>query len=449
MKHRDTVKNLTRGSISKALIQMSLPLIASQFVQMAYNLIDTLWVSRLGIEAVTAVSTAGLLLFLAQGICMIVQTGAQVRIGMLLGKNDLTQAQVASGTSITLNWIIMLLYVLPVLIFRHSIVGFYHIQNEVIVSYTVSYLTITIISVLFMGYNYVLLGIYTAAGDSQTPFKYNLVGMILNVILDPVLIFGLLGSPALGSDGAGYATLFSQMVVSLLYALRVHRDRHLFREGSFRSRYRMSWEECKIILCYGFPAAIQTIIFAMISSVLGKMITVYGNTYIGIQRVATQIESVAYMTANAFQVAMTSFVAQNFGAGKDKRIRDGYRVGIYLMLGLGVLTTLLFICEGRPLIKLFFTDSLAIETGTDYLQIIGYSQIFYCLEVVATGIYRGIGKPIIPAACSIIGSLLRIPMAAAFGCVTGFWWAICISTVIKGLAVPILLHFEMKKESLV
>ena len=111
-----------------------------------------------------------------------------------------------------------------------------------------------------MGYNYVLLGIYTAAGDSQTPFKYNLVGMILNVILDPVLIFGLLGSPALGSDGAGYATLFSQMVVSLLYALRVHRDRHLFREGSFRSRYRMSWEECKIILCYGFPAAIQTII---------------------------------------------------------------------------------------------------------------------------------------------------------------------------------------------
>ena len=107
----------------------------------------------------------------------------------------------------------------------------------------------------------------------------------------------------------------------------------------------MSWEECKIILCYGFPAAIQTIIFAMISSVLGKMITVYGNTYIGIQRVATQIESVAYMTANAFQVAMTSFVAQNFGAGKDKRIRDGYRVGIYLMLVLGVLTTLLFICE--------------------------------------------------------------------------------------------------------
>ena len=153
MEHKDTVKNLTRGSISKALIQMSLPLIASQFVQMAYNLIDTLWVSRLGIEAVTAVSTAGLLLFLAQGICMIVQTGAQVRIGMLLGKNDLTQAQIASGTSITLNWIIMLLYVLPVLIFRHSIVGFYHIQNEVIVSYTVSYLTITIISVLFMGYN--------------------------------------------------------------------------------------------------------------------------------------------------------------------------------------------------------------------------------------------------------------------------------------------------------
>ena len=66
MEHKDTVKNLTRGSISKALIQMSLPLIASQFVQMAYNLIDTLWVSRLGIEAVTAVSTAGLLLFLAQ-----------------------------------------------------------------------------------------------------------------------------------------------------------------------------------------------------------------------------------------------------------------------------------------------------------------------------------------------------------------------------------------------
>ena len=119
------------------------------------------------------------------------------------------------------------------------------------------------------------------------------------------------------------------------------------------------------------------------------------------------------------------------------------------MLVLGVLTTLLFICEGRPLIKLFFTDSLAIETGTDYLRIIGYSQIFYCLEVVATGTYRGIGKPIVPAACSIIGSLLRIPMAAAFGCVTGFWWAICISTVIKGLAIPILLHFEMKKESLV
>lgn len=441
--------DLLEGNISGALLKLSLPLIGSQMMNMAYNLIDTLWVGKLGTESVTACATAGNWLFFSQGLAMVTQVGVQILVAQRLGEGKLDKARATSRLAIVTMMVTMVLFFASVVLFREQMVGVFGIKSEQITQLTEEYLLITGFGVIFMGFNYVLTGIYTATGDSRTPFIYNSIGIVINIILDPILIFGWIGAPECGVVGAGIATTISQVIVCMIFINHIVRDRYIFGRIEDSSVKVYDFGNAARMLKLGFPPAMQIIIFAVVYMGLGRIMTAFGDVIIGVQRVGSQIESLCFNSAAGFQSAMNAYTAQNYGNGNEERIRQGYSVGLRYMIGLGVFASVLFFFFANPIYSLFLKDEFAVAEGANYLRIMVTSQIFICLEAVAAGAFGGIGKTHIPSALSIIGSLLRIPLAlalvAVMGSVSGVWWAISLSSILKGSVIAILFRRQLRK----
>lgn len=434
--------DLLNGNISSVLLRLSAPIIASNFMFMAYSLVDTLWVGSIGTAAVTAVATAGNWLFFSQGLATITQTGAQILVGQRIGEGELDKARAAARLAIITMLATMIFYLVVVILFRSQMVAYFGIKSEFINQSTRDYMLVTAFGTLFMGFNYVLASIYTATGDSKTPFIYNSMGVILNIIADPIFIFGLFGMPKLGVIGAGLATTLSEGIVSFAFLMHIRRDNYIFGKVENEAIKTLDFRTLKTMMKLGFPPALQLTVFSLVYMVIGRIVTVFGDTIIGIQRVASQIESICFQTANGFSSAMNSYTAQNFGANNHDRIKKGYGIGVKYMLVLGILSALLFLSGAEVIMGLFIKDSYAIAEGANYLHIMVYSQVFVCLEAVGTGAFGGVGKTHIPSGISTIFTIARIPFSYMFigllGGVSGVWWAITVSSIIKGSLITIL-----------
>jgi len=242
----------------------------------------------------------------------------------------------------------------------------------------------------------------------------------------------------MGVIGAAVATVFAQAVVFVLFFYNVRFNHSLFPH--FRLLQRIPFDEAHRILRMGFPPAIQSGLFTGISMVIARLIAVYGPVPIAVQKVGSQIESITWMTATGFAVALGAFVGQNYGAKQYVRVIKGYRAAMRIAFGLGVFNTFLLFFGAKWLFMIFIREPLAVDLGVDYLRILALSQLFMCIEITSSGAFNGIGKTEPAAITSILFNLLRIPMALYFSQMTflglnGIWWSITISSIFKGVIV--------------
>jgi Na+-driven multidrug efflux pump len=179
------------------------------------------------------------------------------------------------------------------------------------------------------------------------------------------------------------------------------------------------------------------------------MIVVYGDAAIAIQKIGGQIESVSWMSSDGFAYAMNSFTAQNYGAEKYDRVRKGFVTGTKMMTVYGLLITALLIIGAGPIFSLFINEPDIIAGGAVYLRIAGVSQLFICYEIATTGAFNGLGKTKFPAAVGMILTVARIPLCylliPVFGGINGIWWAITISSILKGIVLMIAYLRELKR----
>lgn len=431
------VIELTNGSISKTLIKLALPTIATSFVQMAYSLTDMVWVGRLSAEAVAAVGLAGLYTWLAAAVILIAKVGAEVGVAQSIGKGDRREAQVYIRHSIQLIVCLAALYALVLIIFRGPLLAFYRVSQQV-EQQASRYLGIVSLGMVFYTVNPVFTSIFNGAGDSTTPFKVNAVGLILNIILDPILIFGVGPFPRLETSGAALATVIAQLSVTLIFCYLARHRAELFMGISWLEKPEPAylWRIVKL----GLPVALQSALFTTIAMVISRIISQWGDTPIAVQKVGSQIESISWMTASGFQTAMSAFVGQNYGARKWDRVVKGYFVGLGLVSAIGIFATFLLIFAARPLFALFIPEPEAISYGIGYLRILGYSQLAMCVEIVTAGAFIGHGRSFPPAIVSIAFNLLRIPGAlilSSYIGLDGIWWAITLSSLFKGSVLGI------------
>ena len=168
------------------------------------------------------------------------------------------------------------------------------------------------------------------------------------------------------------------------------------------------------------------------------------------QSIGSQIEAISWMTAAGFSTALATFTGQNYGANLYNRIRKGYHLTLTISGGFGLLASLLFFFFNKAIFSLFVTESHVIDAGGEYLSILALSQLFMVTESVTAGAFYGIGRTTPPALTGIIFNALRIPLAywfisfPALG-LTGIWWSITLSSIIKGTLLPIwYFHFQKK-----
>lgn len=427
--------DLLHEPILPALTKLAVPIMATSLVQMAYNLTDMAWIGRLGAGAVTAVGTAGMYTWLSQGVIDLAKIGGQVKVAQTLGAGDEKNAGQFAKTAFQLGLVFAILIGLLAVTQAGSLIRFFGLRDTWIIENSEKYLRITCGAIIFAYLNAVFTGVFTATGDSRTPLKANAIGLLSNMVLDPALIFGIGPFPVMGVVGAAVATVTAQMVVTFIFVLSAFRERIVF--DKFKLFSKPSVRHIREIVRIGFPAAIQNIIYASISMVLTRLVTSFGDTAVAIQRVGGQVESISWMTAEGFAAALNSFTGQNYGAGQYKRVKRGYMTAVRMIVVWGLFTTAVLVFLSEPIFHVFIREPEVLAAGSEYLKILGYSQLFMCVELLTVGAFAGLGRTMIPSILSIVLTSSRIPMAIIFSGtalgLNGIWWALTVSSVIKGI----------------
>lgn len=427
---------LTEGNISSTLVRLAIPIMATSFVQMAYNMMDMIWLGRVSTNAVAAAGTAGFFTWFGTALFMVPKIGAEVGVAQSLGKEDVEGAKKYVFHALQLDIIVAIIYSLLLITFRHEIIGFFDLGDVEVVEMATDYLFIISIGLIFYLINPVFTGIFNGSGNSTTPFKINVIGLVINMVLDPLLIMGIGPFPEMGIKGAALATIIAQFVVTLVFLIIGKGKSNLFDNlNLFQKPER---EYLKIIFKLGLPASIQTGLFASIAMIIAKIIAQWGPTPIAVQKVGSQIESISWMTAGGFSTAISAFVGQNYGAGQWDRIKEGYRKGLLIVGSIGLFASLLLILGAEPIFRLFIPkDEEALQMGITYLRILGISQFFMAIEIGTQGAFNGIGRTIPPSFIGILFNGLRIPASLILSSTSlglnGVWWSISISSVFKGI----------------
>ncbi len=427
---------LTEGNIRITLIKLAMPIMGTSFIQMAYNLTDIMWLGRLSTNAVAATGTAGFFMWLGSALIMITQIGIGVNVAQSYGRGDIEEAKRYVSNGFQLNIFIALLYSLLLLFFRYELIGFFNLNDEIVINMSVEYLMVVAMGIVFHFLNPIFSASLNSTGNSMTPFKINTFGLINNIILDPILIFGFGPIPALGIKGAALATILSQFIVTLVFIITGKKNITIY------SHVRLLTKPDKNILMditkIGIPPFFQTGIHAFISMIITRIIAGFGPIPVAVQSIGSQIESISWMTSDGFSAAIAAFTGQNFGAGKNNRIKEGYYKGLQMLGGIGIFATFILIFAAEPLFTIFVpNDQIAIKEGIYYLRILGLSQFFMTIEIGTTGAFNGIGRTLPPTIIGVLFNALRIPMAmilssTALG-ILGVWWSISISSIFKGI----------------
>jgi putative MATE family efflux protein len=296
--------------------------------------------------------------------------------------------------------------------------------------------------------NPVLSSIYIGHGNSKIPFIVNSIGLVVNIILDPLLIFGLVFFPPLGAEGAALATVFSNTLVFSIFLVKLKKSGSVLPGIRLPAPLRI--EILRRLMKIGFPVACHQVAFCLFSMVIGRIVSSFGTIPLGVQNIGMNIEALSWSTALGFSTALSAFTGQNYGGKRYKRIRTGYFCILGLSGGIGLLATAGFLAFGEEIFSLFAKEAEMVAVGVLYLKILAVSQIFMAVEIATTGGFYGLGRTRTPSVISIVFTGLRIPAAFILVGLTdygyeGVWWIITMSSVLKGLVAVCLYQLLLKK----
>lgn len=418
--------DLTSGKELSVISLLSIPLIGSSLLQFLYNFIDMLFVGGLGPDAIASVGSASFYINLGYSIQAMIVVGGGIKIAHAMGsKNDIESTSYI-GISLLLNFLIGIITIFGLLFFGNQLLDFLGLQNDAVQSNAYQYLVVSGFMLFFSYFNTFFIRMFNSFGNNKQSFYISALGLLLNIILDPIFIYTL----KWGVIGAAIATLIAQVLMFILFVY-LARD-VLFQKNIMQISYHKALEIIKL----GIPMSTQRVLFTVINIILAKFIASYGTDAVAAQKIGLQIESVTFIVMGGLNGAVSSFIGQNFGAKKHLRILKGYRVSLLLGISYAFLTSIIFFFLSEGLAQLFTNDAETIAITSSYLKIIGLSQIFMAMEIISNGVYTGIGLPKIPSAISIIFTLIRIPLALLLIPVIGLdgiWWSIAISSFIKGI----------------
>lgn len=431
--------DLTKGRVISVITALALPIMGSSLLQFTYNLIDMMWVGGLGSNAVASIGSSSLYVNIGNAINSLVVIGTGIKVAHAIGKKDDKEVKEYINSGIIINIIIGIIFGLVLIFAGKGFIGFLNLNNDEVERNAYNYLALNAPILFFAFFNMMYTRILGSFGNNKLAFKINAIGMIINAILDPICIYVF----KLGIIGAAIGTLVANIVMFILFRIKSN--------GVLKYTFgiKVDYVKIKEIARLGLPMAFQRVLFTIINILLAKIIAVFGSDAIAAQKVGVQIESIAYMIIGGFNGAVASFTGQNFGAGKFKRIKEGYKNSLIIGITYSLVMACVFLMFNRPMIKLFISDEETILIAAAYLKAVAFSQAFSAVETISNGLFTGIGKPNISATISIVFTSLRIPFALLlikpFG-INGIWLSISLSSILKGVFAYLLYEIKVRRK---
>ncbi|NOR85845.1 MATE family efflux transporter [archaeon] len=439
--------DILNGNLRKTLIQLSWPITIGLLMQTSFNIIDTIFVGRLGADALAAVSMTFPVIFLFVALASGIGIGTVALVSQNVGAKKKDVAALAAEQSLLISFIMGVSFAILGFIFTKPlfrIIG----ATEQLIPIITSYVYPIYIGILFMFLGFASNSILRGAGDMKTPMKMMMIATILNILFDWIFIFGAGPIPAMGVPGAAWATVLSRFIgfayifLNLLFVQKIIplKLKHL----------RPNIDIIKKIFVVGIPASLSNIAMSLSMFFMIRIVSVFGPAAIAAYGLGFRLDSVAFMAIFGIASATITFVGQNTGAKNVKRsIKATWcasKMAIFVMAFLGII----FFLFRESIASVFTTDTEIIKHTTNYIKYVSLTYGFIAVGVITMSGFQGMGRGMPQLKMAIfrlfifmvpLSYLFSIPMN--FG-VNGVWIAIATSMILSGIVSGIWFWHDSK-----
>lgn len=431
------VNNLTEGSILKSLIALSIPIIFANILQTAYQLTDTFWVGRLGTEAIAAVSISFPVIFLIVSLGAGLAMAGTILVAQYKGKND--QETVNHITSQTLMMVVIISVILSAIgyILSPFLIGLMGAEPGVYLS-AVSYMKISFIGMIFMFTYMVFQSLMRGVGEVKIPVYIVLGTVLLNLILDPLFIFGYNFVPAFGVSGAAVSTIVTQGIAAIIGII-------ILIKGKYQIQLHLTDLKPDMVLIkkmfkLGFPASVEHSTRALGMTIMTFLVATFGTLTLAAYGIGSRILSFIIIPAMGLSMATSTMVGQNMGAKKIERVDE--------IVKLSSLAGFVFLTLAGIIVFIFATQISAIfipgeietiQSSALFIKIMALSFGFIGVQMALSGALRGTGNTMVSMILSIISLwVLQFPLAYILSMHTelaevGLWIAFPVANIIAAI----------------
>lgn len=429
-------KEILTGSITKTIFKLAWPVMVGNTMQVAYNLADTFWLGKDGANSVAALSVSFPLIFLMISIGGGITVAGTTIVAQYTGQGQSKMANKITGQIFIFVESLSILLALLGYFFNYEALKLIGAPQNII-SDAAAYLKIISIGIPFMFAFFIFSALLRGYGDTKTPMKMMIFSTILNILLDPFLIFGLWIFPEMGVEGAALATIISRAFAGSIgiYILFVGK-----KGLKLKLKYlKPDYQQIKKILVLGIPSAAEQSIAALGMTFLMSIVAHFGTVVVAAYGIGSKILSAVMLPARGLAAATTTMVGQNIGAQNTARAERTAWTSSALILGIMTFLAAVFNIFPEFLISIFNSNPEVIKIGVSFLKIVGFSFGFLGVRFIIGGSFRGAGNTLIAMIIAIIALWgIRLPLAHLLGIhfdwgPQGIWWAMFLSNLITAL----------------
>ena len=430
---KEHIKENKMGSmnIKRLILTMSAPIVVSMMVQSLYNVVDSIFVAQISEEAITAVSMA----FPFQQLMMSVGIGTAIGVNSLLARNlgakQLSQVNKIANNGLLLAFLSFIAFFMMELLLSDKLITI-QTDNQEIISHGPVYLRICLMGSLGIFTHLMFERLLQATGKTMYTMIAQISGALMNIILDPIMIFGWFGMPAMGLAGAALATVISQYVGALVVAYLCIR-----KEKDIDIGFRYMKPDFKIIRDI-YAVGIPSIIMISISSVtifsMNQILAKFSITAVALLGIYFKLQSFIFMPVFGLNNGIIPIVGYNYGAGNKERMRETIFLGMRYAVTIMLIGTLIMMVFPDQLLGMFNASDQMMDIGRVAFRIICISFPFAAISIISIGVFQAIGKGTLSMIISIIRQLVvLVPLAYLFsltGNLSMVWWSVIIAELV-------------------
>jgi len=437
-----------RDRVLPTIMRMAVPMLAGTFAMNAYNLTDTWFVSRLGTDALAAMSFTFPVVMLLGFVMRGLGTGAMTVVAHALGRGkQKTAARITTHAAFLSSGVALCLTVAGLLTIRPLFTRLGATGETLVL--TQRYMWIWYCGLVIRVIQMMFADIIIGTGNTKAVSFLMVAGTALNFVLDPMMIFGLWGWPKMGIQGAALATVISETLVLMWAYYFIHKRYHLILFTSHtRLRIVASWRR---ILRIGIPTVLSSVLTPISAAVVIKIVSGFGEAAVAATGVAGRIEMFAFMIPMTVGMSLVPFVAQNYGARRFDRIKTVRKGAMMFALIFGFVIAGVFLLIARPLGRLFSSDPEVVDILVRYIYITcfgyGFLEVHRYAGFCMTGIHQPVASAFLNAVRVIV---LMIPLAyfgAKFFGISGIFWGRLATDICSAIIGIVWTGKILKRES--